>query len=438
MKDPNANSGKRVRRILLISIILVLIIGDGVAWWWATRARTDIQRAQTEAAIPSTITVPVTRGAISRSVVVDCSNEKEFTYSPRLQASGEDQAVVTSAPLKAGDAIQPGTLVAEISSRPVIAARGEIPAFRVMKVGSRGADVKQLHAFLKDQGFYSGRTDAPYSVATGTAVGKLYEKLGYDPAYADPEAVKTFKRMESDIETARKTGDTSGLEIPTQAEYDDAKAAAAPEVPLGEIMFVTQLPANVKTMDLELGQEPTDGQLTVESGNEVLKCQVPGDGSQLHQGQRATVDSGAITGEMTVTTVAGGQPADDAAGTGGSAGFSSGNAGGDGGSGGEGSGGGPVADAGPDSGPYVVISLPKDSQPYSGPARVETEQGPQDSLLVPSNAIRTDDNGNTFVTVHPEGAQATKVEVTVEFEADGTSAISSSQLRENDPVEVAQ
>ena len=84
------------------------------------------------------------------------------------------------------------------------------------------------------------------------------------------------------------------------------------------------------------------------------------------------------------------------------------------------------------------METPAKFSPYTGPARIEVEEGPKDALTVPSTAVRTDQNGSTYVNVHMPGQEIHRVSVTVAFEADGVTAVETTELHEGDPVEITQ
>ena len=405
------------KHIIVCTVIVLLVATNVIAWLWLGKARTEVQKAaQARDVSPSTITVPVEKGTVSRTVSADCSTTKEFTNTPRFVTSGEDEAIVTSVPFKAGDRVEAGTVVAEVSSRPIIVAQGDLPAFRTLKVGSRGADVDQLHAFLKDQGMYHGDLHAKYSVQTGDAVKKLYEQAGYDPAYSDPEAVKQFSRLEKTISRAKRGTLGNDEEVPTQDEYDEAREKATPEVPAGEILYLKRTPATLTAMNLSVGQTPQEGQLVTSSGKDVLSCTINAtELPDVSQGQRVFLDSSGTSEELKVkrVDVTAEQKTD------------------------ENSENGEPQPEKPDSA-HVIVETPAKFSPYTGPARIEVEEGPRDTLTVPSTAVRTDQNGSTYVNVQTPGQEAHRVSVTVVFEADGVAAVEAKDLHEGDPVEITQ
>ena len=445
MKSPlNLLRNWSAKKIAAVAIIIALALGNLAAWWWVAQARTDLQKAvQADDATPSVITVPVEKRAISRTVTADCTTQQEFTNSPTLTStSGEDsEAVVTALPKKKGDTVDSGEVMTEISSRPVFAAQGDIRSFRTLKVGMRGADVEQLHSFLRGQGLYTGEIKSPYSVTTGDAVARLYTQSGYDPSVADPEAAKALKTADRTIKRARSGQDVEGQEIPSQDEYDDLRRAASPQVPLGELVFLARTPATLSTMNLQIGQVPQDGQLVATSGKEVLSCTVQaGDVPSLSTGQNVLLDAAPTEADLEVKTIrtegGSGSTGAGASGTDGNGAYPQDPAGG------TGNGAAPAApeDNGGETAPSasVIVSVPKDFAPYQGPARIETERGPDDTLAVPSTAVRTDESGAAYVLVHRDGTDPERVNVTVEFEADGSAAVSSPELSESDLVEITQ
>ncbi|MGW1770030.1 peptidoglycan-binding protein, partial [Streptomyces sp. NPDC002073] len=106
-------------------------------------------------------------------------------------------AVVTRLPLRPGDPVRAGRVLAEVSGRPVIALHGALPVYRDLRPGAEGADVGQLQRALRQLGHGVG-DDRPGVFGPGTkaALAALYRALGYPvaPAVADGgEAVRAAR-----------------------------------------------------------------------------------------------------------------------------------------------------------------------------------------------------------------------------------------------------
>lgn len=95
---------------------------------------------------------------------------------PALPAGYEP--IVTEAP-SAGAPIEAGSRIVEVATRPVFLFVGKTPAFREMRLGDRGADVKALQSGLRRAGIRTVRDDGVYGTATADAVRTFYARSGY-------------------------------------------------------------------------------------------------------------------------------------------------------------------------------------------------------------------------------------------------------------------
>jgi len=91
---------------------------------------------------------------------------------------GAAQGVVTTIDIRDGQEINQGDLLYTVDLRPVIAARGTVPAFRDLARGASGPDVAQLQQLLIDTGFLSGPADGVFGGGTETAVRIWQKSLG--------------------------------------------------------------------------------------------------------------------------------------------------------------------------------------------------------------------------------------------------------------------
>lgn len=94
-----------------------------------------------------------------------------------LGASG----VVTSHGVAPGDLVEPGSVLLGVDLRPVVVVPGDVPAFRDLDVGARGADVQQLETFLHQAGHLAVQPDDAYDRATARAVRAWQRALGVEP-----------------------------------------------------------------------------------------------------------------------------------------------------------------------------------------------------------------------------------------------------------------
>ncbi len=123
-----------------------------------------------------------------------------------LADSSATNLVVTGRIPEVGVLVQPGSVVIEVTGRPVIGFSGQLPTDRTLAPGNSGPDVEQLEATLAGLGYDPGPQDKLYDTAAGAAVAAHYRTLGYEPP---PPA------------------DDAKAAVPAaQAQVDDAAAAA--------------------------------------------------------------------------------------------------------------------------------------------------------------------------------------------------------------------
>jgi HlyD family secretion protein len=428
-------SGKRAWWIV---IAVVLVLTHVATWWIASTSRTAAQQAaDAEEPEPSRIEVPVDVGTVVRTIPADCAIEPVYTTRVDLSVMGSEDSipVVTGLPLGAsGTSAKAGTVIAEVSSRPVIVLPGDVPGFRTMSVGTRGVDVKQLQRALARTGDYSGTADGAYGVSTGQAVERLYQRAGYPVARSDEDAQNTLAEAQETLAALPKDAGKAERARASRA-VESAAGKAAATVPLGEVAFVPSLPARISTDALSVGQAPAD--LTVSAGKHAAICTVGAhSAAQVKRKQEVRIPALATDARLTVESIRratdSGASNDDVANPAEATGAESA----DGESGGQGEG----AQA---EDIQAVVRLPTAVGKTAvgqtaGPGEIVVESGPTDSLIVPSTALRTDSAGSVHVQVASASAgksEAPKsITVTVVFDADGNAAVESDELRKGDRV----
>ncbi|MDA0629620.1 hypothetical protein PCS76_22680, partial [Acinetobacter baumannii] len=90
--------------------------------------------------------------------------------------------VVTGQVPEVGAIVDAGSVLLEITDRPVILLPGELPVYRTMRAGVSGADVLQLKQALASLGIDPGDVNSElYDAATAAAVAQLFTRSGYAP-----------------------------------------------------------------------------------------------------------------------------------------------------------------------------------------------------------------------------------------------------------------
>jgi len=164
-----------------------LATAAGLGYWAGSSPRTPLHRAALADPPPATeLYVPAQPGPLTDTWDANVVVRRRHSADVTLQASANAQrAVVSALPIAGDDRLHPGDLVVELSGRPVTALPGEVPAYRDLGLGDKGADVRQLRAALCTIGVLgSGCDDAPddFDVATARGLEAMYRQLGYSPS----------------------------------------------------------------------------------------------------------------------------------------------------------------------------------------------------------------------------------------------------------------
>ncbi|WP_395725262.1 peptidoglycan-binding protein [Nakamurella sp.] len=271
------------RAILIVAIVAVVMATGGfLAATLIVSPEDAAARAAPPAARPVTVAVEskrlestvVTRGDIAFSESVDV----------KLTAATGTTAVVTGRLPQVGQDVTAGTVVVEVTGRPVIALSGPIPAYRTLTGGATGPDVTQLETTLAGMGFDPGPQDGRYDAATAAAVTALYGSLQYAPPAAEADlqaAVTAAEQQEATargavaeaaraLETAR-AGPPQSTRISLQAAVDDAATALARAQDPGppDAAAVEQATARWTAADSGMRMAQQDLEVARQSGGDV-------------------------------------------------------------------------------------------------------------------------------------------------------------------------
>ncbi|QSB04731.1 hypothetical protein [Natronoglycomyces albus] len=378
----------RKSHILSAALAILLAGATATAWYYASQARTPEQLAQeTEAPDDSIITVEVESGQLL----------DEFTISGTATRTGDidviaqpdmaegDVAITSKIPLEVGDEVNNGTVLMEISGRPLIALNGAIPAYRDLVEGeSEGPDVKQLQQALAY--LYGTPVTGTFDARTAHDVRQLYDARGYTaptrPAGGMPEL-----------------GDGVGEDNP-------AAPGNVLVLPAGEVTFVPEFPIQVGSIEADLAAPLPEGGtvMVLVGGTWQIEAQLNDEDRQnlLSVGEDAELIYG--SGPLDGVEVPGfeieereEEEPNEWGETGGSSN---------------------VAVFEFDSEEFDSLT-PGDSQAV----RVIRARSEEDSLIVPLSAVWTDTSGTTKVTVRNGGEPDRDVAVNVTLQHEGTGVI---------------
>lgn len=172
---------------------------------------------------PGLITTKVEQRQLTAQITTraDIMFADPVTVSPTVPA-GAEAAVVTGRIPNVGDTIEAGSVILEVSGRPVFVLPGEFPAYRTLMPGLVGPDVQQLRTALSALGYSAGATSQAYDEPLANAVEEFYDDAGYPAPGSDDlskaQAVRDARDALSDAQ-----------DVQTQAvlDYNTAQEAAS-------------------------------------------------------------------------------------------------------------------------------------------------------------------------------------------------------------------
>ena len=209
------------RSILVVAAVAVVMAAGG---FMAARLVISPEDAAARTAAPAAapITVPVESKQLNADIVTRGDIGFSDAVQVKLASGGAEGAVsiVTGRLPEVGSVLENGTVMLEVTGRPVIALSGELPTYRSLVFGSNGPDVEQLEATLAGLGIDPGPLDKTYDAATGAAVAALYAQLGYPAPQPGADVLAA-------LATARSAADTASQAV-VEAQQALATAQAGP------------------------------------------------------------------------------------------------------------------------------------------------------------------------------------------------------------------
>ncbi|BCJ47112.1 hypothetical protein GCM10010168_83330 [Actinoplanes ianthinogenes] len=246
----------RGRRRFLLGLVTGAVV-MALAGLGASTFVKSPQQAAAEAAAPpaSLITATVERRVLREDVVLRGTVEPDraLEVTPVL---GSGRSVISRRVVKAGGRVGAGSVLAEISGRPVIALTGRVPPYRDVHAGMTGSDVRQLQAALRELGYPISDRAGVFGASTGRAIRRMYQSRDYEPPLEE-------------VPAAPDPAPSAGVGAPA------ATPAKRVYLPMSEVYFVRTLPARVAAVKAGLGAEVAGPILTLSVGGLVVRGTLP-------------------------------------------------------------------------------------------------------------------------------------------------------------------
>lgn len=434
--DPGRSRLVRRRRVILgIAGAAVLVSTGGLVGVRFIKSPAQIA-ADTAEPPPSKLTAPVEKRKLTAQQTIRGQVYPPIRYDVTPVAPSPDitSLFVSKATVAAGTRVASGDFLGEVSGRPLLALKGDVPAYRDLKFGMTGSDVSQLQRALRDLGYGRGSdSDGTLGAGTAKAVAAFYKDREY-PAPADANPLTTAQ-----VPTASKT--------PAKAADTKSIVDGTTVLPKGEAVFLPSFPATVIETTGAVGQPANGVLLKLTTSGLVVTGQLsPNAQNQVRAGMTCAIndDSSAAKAKGTIASVGQSTTAIPTGvvvpigGTSGTSGTTSG----------QGGGGNPAGGAGgATTAAYLPLSITTE-QPLPSTWNgknvrivIDTASTSGEVLAVPLSAVVTTANGTTTVTrVAPDGTQ-TVVPVTTGLSADGMVEVSPAgqvELRAGDQVRVGR
>jgi hypothetical protein len=281
--------------VWVLALVAVVSLAAGFALGGLIRSPAEIA-AETAVPPEGLITAKIEARAITSTVTA----RADVVFSDPIEINpsapeGVSAPVVTGQVPQVGAEVNAGDVILEVSGSPVFILQGSFPAYRSVGPGSSGPDVIQLREALAGLGLNAGNLESKtYDATLASAVSALYENAGYPaPGSEDTaraQAVRDARDQVTDAKEARtqaaKAVDTANQAV-TEAPDEEAKAlaqeaadaarsslaqaersvtraeealvdaerAAWTTMPLGAVVFVSDLPRRVDKVNVTVGAD---------------------------------------------------------------------------------------------------------------------------------------------------------------------------------------
>jgi peptidoglycan hydrolase-like protein with peptidoglycan-binding domain len=171
-------------------------------------------------------------------------------------------AVVTRLPVRAGQRVRPGHVIAEVDGRPIFLLRGVLPAYRDLREGDSGPDVTQLQKALERLGYADFDSPGYFGESSELALLLFYRHLGYtaplDHQRTDATRAPGARAPDAGAPGAEAPGAEApgaGGPLPGTERQPRARRRESAEVylPMSEVTFIPAASALVVSVNARAG-----------------------------------------------------------------------------------------------------------------------------------------------------------------------------------------
>ncbi len=172
--EGRSGPGLRRRSLALVGPIVLAVVVGALSYW---AGMTAVVPPQLPVASHATQTYVAEIGTIGRRTTVAVT----AAWRSSRTVLGNIDGVVTAVRHKSGEVAHAGDVVATVALRPVVVATGSVPAFRALRKGLRGPDVRQFQQLLRTDGFLKRRPSGRFDAATVAATKRWQRSLHIHP-----------------------------------------------------------------------------------------------------------------------------------------------------------------------------------------------------------------------------------------------------------------
>ena len=268
----------RKPRRLVVGVAISVSVMAAVLWWAGTRIQSTSQAEALARSPSAAVTTVRAQEMVVRSTLTLAGSVSGGTTVnvPPPQLLGNMTPVVTRVAVKRNGRVSGGTLIADVSGRPVFVLQGNFPMYRSLTEGMTGPDVAEFQAGLIKAGYGVSDATGKFGESTAAALRDLYAAYGY-----------TMTSSSSESTSPSPSTSPSAPTSPSQA----LSVGQVPTIPIGEIAFVRSLPAIVVTVNTPVGSIQAGGAIvTLSSGHLDFHAALPAvSAGQVRLGMRAVV-----------------------------------------------------------------------------------------------------------------------------------------------------